>query len=64
LDADIHRLLCSERAAQPHGGLDRAEMIVWGGQGAVIFGDGARYDPAADSWAATVVQREHSLRSL
>ena len=27
-------------------------MIIWGGVGASYFGDGARYNPAANSWTS------------
>ena len=27
-----------------------SEMIIWGGSNGGFFNDGARYDPAADTW--------------
>jgi len=40
-------------------------MIVWGGQDAnfILFNTGGRYDPGADTWAATSVTNAPDARA-
>lgn len=43
------------------------EMIVWGGAtatGAIVFGDGGRYDPALDQWMSTSMTNAPAPRHL